>query len=189
MDPLWSNLFRRQGQPQDPLLDAVRQVPIFQDLAPRHLRQLRAILHRRAYSDGEAVVREGEVGSGMFVIASGRVRITQSQEDGGEHELAELGPGDFFGEQALLDATPRTASATAVGRCELVGFFRPDLLNLIENNPRRGLQIVLRLAQIVAVRLRHTNRLLQEARRRLSQAEARQTDHEPLPASGPENEP
>ena len=47
----------------------------------------------------------------------------------------------------------------------IIGFFRPDLLELIENNPRLGLKIVMRLSQMISVRLRHTNRLLKEAQR------------------------
>jgi CRP/FNR family transcriptional regulator, cyclic AMP receptor protein len=172
VDPFWSNLFRRRLHDDDPVLEMVRGVPIFQDLNTRELRQLKSILHRRQFSDGEVIVREGEKGSGMYVIVSGQVRITQRAEDGTPQALAELGPGDFFGEQALLDETPRTASVGSIERCELVGFFRPDLLTLIENNPRRGLHIILRLSQIISVRLRHTNRLLKEARVKLHRAEA-----------------
>ena len=177
MDPFWSNLFRQGGRADDVLLETVRSVPIFQDLSIRELRQLKSILHQRVFSDGEAVVQEGETGSGMYVISTGKVNIIQRGEDGREQLLAELGAGDFFGEQALLDETPRTASAVAVGRCELVGFFRPDLLNLIESNPRRGLRIVLRLSQIISVRLRHTNRMLKEARLRLHAMEVERQRH------------
>lgn len=172
MDPFWSNLFRRDLIGGDPVIGMVRHVPIFQDLSQRELRRLRTILHRRAFADGESIVREGEVGAGMYVVGSGQVRITHRGEDGRDHVLAVLGPGDFFGEQALLEETPRTASAIAAGAVEVVGFYRPDLLNLVENDPRRGLRIMLRLSQIIAVRLRHTNRLLKEARLRLHRLEA-----------------
>ena len=70
----------------------------------------------------------------------------------------------LFGDQVLLDESPRTASAIAQEACHAIGFFRPDLLELIERNPRLGLKIVMRLSQMITVRLRQTNRLLKEAR-------------------------
>ncbi len=186
MDPIWSNLFKRREDPEDSVYETINRVPIFQDLSLRELRKLQAILYRRRYNSGEVIVREGEMGAGMFVILSGRVRVSHQTEDGGEQLLADLQPGDFFGEQALLDQTPRTATAVATDNCELVGFFRPDLLNLIEKNPRRGLHIVMRLSQIISVRLRHTNRLLKEARLRVRKLESEQEQSAGLDQTGPE---
>ena len=100
----------------------------------------------------------------MYIILSGDVDIVHQVEDGSMQKLAQLGAGDFFGEQALLDESPRTAAAIAASPCKAIGFFRPDLLELIESNPRLGLKIVMRLSQMISVRLRHTNRLLKEAR-------------------------
>ena len=105
----------------------------------------------------------------MYIIVAGEVQITQVGEDGVQQQLATLTGGDFFGEQALLDESPRTASAYANEPCRIIGFFRPDLLELIESNPRSGLKIVMRLSQMISVRLRHTNRLLKEARMRVKQ--------------------
>ena len=111
------------------------------------------------------------MGVGMYVILSGEVEIIQKAEDGAVIKLAEFGPGDFFGDQVLLDESPRTASAIALEPCQTIGFFRPDLLELIERNPRLGLKIVMRLSQMISVRLRQTNRLLKEARERAKQAD------------------
>ena len=87
-------------------------------------------------------------------------------------ELVTFGEGDFFGDQVLLDESARTASAVARSSTRAVGFFRPDLLELIERNPRLGLKIVMRLSHMISVRLRHTNRLLKEARDQARRAEA-----------------
>ena len=171
VDPFWSNLFRIRQDGEDALFELVAKVPIFQDLNRREFRRLEGILHRRSLATGEAVVREGEKGVGMYIILSGEVRIVQRGEDGSDQQLAVLGEGDFFGEQALLDDTPRSASALAAEPCQVIGFFRPDLLNLIESSPRLGLKIVMRLSQMISVRLRHTNRLLKEARMRVRKAE------------------
>ena len=171
MDPFWSNLFRIRQAGKNALFELLAAVPIFQDLSRREFHRLEGILHRRNLAIDEAVVREGEKGVGMYIILSGEVRIVQRGEDGSDQQLAVLGEGDFFGEQALLDETPRTASAIAVEPCQVIGFFRPDLLNLIESSPRLGLKIVMRLSQMISVRLRHTNRLLKEARMRVRKAE------------------
>ena len=171
LDPFWGNLFRRDREGEDALFEILHHVPIFQDLNRGEFRKIEAILHRRDIAVNEAFVREGEVGVGMYIIVSGQVQITQKGEDGNEQLLATLGEGDFFGEQALLDESPRTASAIASEPCQVVGFFRPNLLNLIESTPRLGLKIVMRLSQMISVRLRHTNRLLKDARMREEQAE------------------
>lgn len=171
-DPFWGNLFSRRAKREDELYEVLSKVPIFQDLGRREFVKIEGILHRRIYSADEAIVREGDVGVGMYVILSGEVDIVQRGAEGEvDIKLATFGPGDFFGDQVLLDESPRTASAIAREPTRAVGFFRPDLLELIERNPRLGLKIVMRLSHMISVRLRHTNRLLKEARDRARAAE------------------
>ena len=168
-DPFWSNIFRRRDKEEADVFDILKKVPIFQDLARREFNKIESILHRRNWNVDQAIINEGDPGLGMYIIVAGEVRITQIGEDGVQQQLATLTGGDFFGEQALLDESPRTASAFANEPCRIIGFFRPDLLELIESNPRSGLKIVMRLSQMISVRLRHTNRLLKEARMRVKQ--------------------
>jgi CRP-like cAMP-binding protein len=168
-DPFWSNIFRRRDNEEADVFDILKKVPIFQDLGRREFNKIESILHRRNWNADEGIINEGDPGVGMYIIVAGEVRITQVGEDGGQQQLATLTGGDFFGEQALLDESPRTASAYANETCRIIGFFRPDLLELIESNPRFGLKIVMRLSQMISVRLRHTNRLLKEARMRVKQ--------------------
>jgi CRP-like cAMP-binding protein len=163
-DPFWSNLFRRRDRGGDELYEVLSKVPIFHDLSRREFEHIREILHTRSYSPDEAIVREGDMGVGMYVILSGEVAILHEEADGSTVELATFGEGDFFGDQVLLDQSPRTASAVARERTKAVGFFRPDLLQLIQSHPRIGLKIVIQLSQMAAVRLRQTSRLLREAR-------------------------
>ena len=164
IDPFWGNLFRRVSKEKDELFNILKEVPLFQDLNRREFNKIEGILHRRSYAADESIVKEGELGVGMYIVVNGQVDIIQSGEDGNIMRLATFGAGDFFGEQALLDESPRTASALASVACQAVGFFRPDLLGLIESDPRLGLKIVMRLSQMISVRLRHTNRMLKEAR-------------------------
>ena len=168
-DPFWSNIFRRRDKEATDVFDILKKIPIFQDLGRREFNKIESILHRRNWKADEAIINEGDPGLGMYIIVAGEVRITQVGEDGVQQQLATLTGGDFFGEQALLDESPRTASAYANEPCRIIGFFRPDLLELIESNPRLGLKIVMRLSQMISVRLRHTNRLLKKARMRVKQ--------------------
>lgn len=170
-DPFWGNLFRRRFNREHELYEILKAVPIFQDLNRRDFKKIHGILHFRDFSAGEAVVREGDAGVGMYIVMSGGVEIVQSGEDGATNRLATFGPGDFFGDQVLVDESPRTASAIATEATKAVGFFRPDLLELIERNPRLGLKIVMRLSQTISIRLRQTNRLLKESRDRVKEIE------------------
>ena len=163
-DPFWGNLFHKVSKEKEELYNILKNVPIFQDMTRRELAKIEGILHQRGYGSDEPIVREGELGVGMYIIVDGGVDIVQGDEGGNILHLATFGVGDFFGEQALLDESPRTASAIAREPSRAVGFFRPDLLELIESDPRLGLKIVMRLSQMISVRLRHTNRLLKEAR-------------------------
>ena len=164
-DPFWSNLFRRRAKEETDVYQILKQIPIFQDLRRREFSKIENILHRRNWRPDEAIVKEGDAGLGMYIIVEGEVRIIQTGEDGQQLQLATLSAGDFFGEQGLLDESARTASVIAAESSHIIGFFRPDLLELIESNPRLGLKIVMRLSQMISVRLRHTNRLLKEAQR------------------------
>ena len=180
-DPFWSNIFRKSTKEQDELFGILKNVPIFQDMTRGELAKVEGILHQRSYASDEPIVREGELGVGMYIVVSGGIDIVQGDGTGGILHLATFGEGDFFGEQALLDESPRTASAIAREPSHAVGFFRPDLLELIESDPRLGLKIVMRLSQMISVRLRHTNRLLKEARdaaKKLAEQEAAAADVE-----------
>ena len=188
-DPFWSNLFRRRDRGGDEFYGVLSNVPVFQDLSRREFERVREVLHSRTYSPEEAIVREGDLGVGMYVILSGEVAVLQEEADGAAVEVATFGEGDFFGEQVLLDESPRTASAVARQPTTVVGFYRPELLQLIESQPRIGLKVVMQLSRMAAVRLRQTNRLLREARQRVRRLEAEADSGEPADGAGAGEDP
>jgi CRP-like cAMP-binding protein len=96
------------------------RVPLFSDLGRAAFLSLTQglVLHR--FSAGEAVLREGEIGSSFFVVASGRFSVWKRDEAGGAVVLAHLGEGDFFGEMALLSGAPRAATVAAEGAGEVL---------------------------------------------------------------------
>ncbi len=153
MSSLWTNLFRRR-EATDDMYKLLQKVPIFAELSRREADALERILYRRSYQADEVIFQQNEPGVGMYIIAHGHVRITYGPNG---VPLADLEAGDFFGEIALLNETPRSATARALTATELYGFFRPDLLNLLERNPSLGVKVLLPLAQITGQRLIHAD--------------------------------
>ena len=164
MDSFWGNIFARKDDGGG-LKGLLQRIPIFAALTEREISVVERILHEREYMPGEEVFREGEPGIAMYIIQSGSVVI---RLDATKQVLAELGPGEFFGELALLDDAPRSAPAVAKDNAKIFAFAQPDLFGIIERNPHLGVTIVSTLAKIIGERLKYTNdqlRIMKEATR------------------------
>jgi CRP/FNR family cyclic AMP-dependent transcriptional regulator len=90
------------------MVDSLRAIPLFADLSNRDLKRLAASMNEMSFGPGEAVVSQGTGGIGFFVILDGHAKVSQDGE-----ERAVLGPGDYFGEMALIDGDDRAASVHA----------------------------------------------------------------------------
>lgn len=167
-DPLWSNIFQRKKSEEENIYTILKKVPLFADLEMKELKAVEHILHRRTYEKDELIFKEGEPGLGMYLIESGSVRIILGEK---QKLLAILSRGDFFGEMALLLEAPRTAGAVASASTNLIGFFQPDLMNLLETNPKTGNKVLIRLAQMIAERLKQTSLENQHLRLKLNELE------------------
>jgi len=170
VDSFWGNIFKKAENGREPISGILRKIPVFADLRPRELREFERVLHRREFKKDEVVFREGEPGVGMYIIYQGSVGIFKNKPDGGEELLAELKEGEFFGEMALLDESPRSATARALEPSIILGLFQPDLFDLIERKPKLGNKILLNLAHIIGERLRRTNEELQALRQKLAES-------------------
>lgn len=157
--PLWSNLFRNWNSQESEKVTALRQVPVFDGLSDKELDEIEKLTHERKYQAEEHIFKDKAPAEGMFIIISGGVEI-YLENDGSKNVLAELSDQDFFGEIALLDEKPRSAGAVATAPSILLGFFRPDLLSLMERNPALSSKILTNLGAVLAERLRKTNELL-----------------------------
>ena len=142
------------GRAGPSVADLLSGIPVFDGLTGKEIAQVERILHRRQYVQDEIVFRQGEPGMGMYIIHSGTIAIVSEPEN---QQLSELHDGDFFGEVALLDELPRSATAIAGNTCVVFGLFQPDLFGLIEREPRLGVKIMMRLARIAGQRLRRMN--------------------------------
>lgn len=178
MNYLWDNLFKRKKS-EDDTREVLRRNILFQDLSERDLRFVELLVHVRRFHAGEPVFRQGEVGVGMYVIAKGRIEIFVSDPNAAGDDrlndtrdifITQLTSNDFFGELALVeDNGRRTASAIARDESLLIGFFKPDLTEVLERNPEAGIKITLRLAEVLGKRLKETTEKVSELRRAIKE--------------------
>ena len=157
---LWHNFFRKATEEDNSIEGLLSKVPIFSKLTERELRRVGSIVHRREYAADEFIFSQGDPGLGMYVVEEGQVDILLTEPDGSQRQLAVLNPGDFFGELSLLDESPRSASAVAKTNSKIIGFFRPDLVDLLNRSPKSGTKILFKLGEVIGARLRITNEQL-----------------------------
>ncbi len=110
-------------------------VPLFKGLDPPALERVGRSLRTRRFRRGEVIFHLGDPGDALFIVVGGLVKITLPSETGDEAILATLRPGDFFGELALLDGAPRSATATAIEPTETLVLPRDQFRDLIATEP------------------------------------------------------
>ena len=139
-------------------LEALRSVPLFASLSDEDAKGLRALLELEVRPAGSILFQKGEAGNAMYLIEGGRVRIHLRDDDGEEVTLAELAGGDFFGEMAILDGKPRSASATVTETARLAVLSREHFHEYVQRNP----DLALEMLSAITVRLRHTDEMLRQ---------------------------
>jgi CRP-like cAMP-binding protein len=137
----------------------LQRSPMFRGLAPAVLERIAALATQRGYRRGEVLFRSGDAGDALLGVVSGRIRISTGNAEGREIFLNIMEPGDTFGEIALLDGGPRTATATAIEPSELVSLRRGPLFELLEREPKTALELL----RLCGERLRWTSGLLEDS--------------------------
>jgi CRP/FNR family cyclic AMP-dependent transcriptional regulator len=170
MKSLWADLFAFRKKPQLTLLRALESSVLFETLAPDELASVSKLVYERQYLAGESIFRKEARGIGLYLITQGTVSIRtpteNSSPDDGDFEIARLETGSFFGELALIDPENiRNASAVALTHTTLVGFFKPDLEEILERRPEIGVKILLQLARVLGARLMRSSDELRQARK------------------------
>lgn len=115
---------------------ALRQCALFEPVADPELERVAGSLRRRSFRRGEVIFHAGDPGDSLHVIATGSVKIALESPDGDEAILVTLGPGAFFGELAVVDEAPRSATATAVEPSQTLTLSRVALRRLMDEDPR-----------------------------------------------------
>ncbi|MBI4827404.1 MAG: protein kinase [Nitrospinae bacterium] len=125
--------------------------------------ELFKLASREDHPDGEVIFSEGAPGNKMYVIIDGQVKIVQKGAGGGEHEISVLREGELFGEMAVIDNSPRSATARAIGRVRLVAI---NEVALRVTRPELCVKLFKSLASILAEKVRRTDRRIQEVMER-----------------------
>ncbi|MBI3548455.1 MAG: cyclic nucleotide-binding domain-containing protein [Elusimicrobia bacterium] len=138
----------------------LKSLPLFKELGERELGYVLQAFHSRVYHEGEVLFMEGDIGRALFIIESGRVELTKLDAGGKPKQIVVLGPGDFFGEMALLEQLPRSATATAQEKSHVHLLYRSRIESLLHRHPRIGVSIMTHLAQLLSARLRRATQQL-----------------------------
>lgn len=168
---IWTDLFSKKNETEFTVLSTLRQNQLFRRLSLKEYQYVAKIVHVRSYHANELIFSQGEKGLGMYMIARGaveiRVRSDLSDSNFSTTSASEtlslgtlvtnLGEGSFFGELALVDeSNTRSATALAIEPTILLGFFKPDLMEIIERRPALGVKILLELSHVLGKRLSET---------------------------------
>ena len=132
-----------------PGVRSLAKVPLFQGLSQTHLRSVAALAEEIRYSPGRMIVRTGTPGVAFYVIVEGNAKVLRGKIASAKGTW-ELGPGDFFGEMALLDGGPRTASVVAETPLTTIRIERASFRQMLRSEP----DIALKLLETMAVRMR-----------------------------------
>jgi CRP-like cAMP-binding protein len=134
-------------------VEFLKHVHLFQDLDRKSLEAIANAAVEQSYTVGQEIVRQGDTGVGAFILKTGRVEAIQDR-GGHQHRLAELKTGDVFGEMALLDEFPRSATVRAIEPTTCLGIQRWHFRGILESHP----QIALALLPVLTKRLRNAER-------------------------------
>jgi CRP/FNR family cyclic AMP-dependent transcriptional regulator len=152
-------------------LSVLRQHPIFRELEPDALDQLCRYAKPTSLKRGATIFSKGDPGSSLYAVISGTVKISVSSPDGRNAILNLIGPGEIFGEVAVLDGGERTADATASTNCEILVIDRREFLPFVKQQPVLAMKFI----ELLCDRLRWTSDqveqvILQDLPRRLASA-------------------
>ena len=129
----------KEGEADDPLaLEKIKELQasaLFAAFEGDALREVLTSTALRSFGEGDIIVTEGEPGSSLFLIVSGHVKVFTRDPEGGHIPLAELGPGDFFGEVSLLTGRPRTATITAKEPVMAIELAKESIDRIAETHP------------------------------------------------------
>ncbi len=141
-----------------PIHDVLKAQPLFREFDDDELAQILEFAEPTLIPAGQEIVRQGDSGSAMFLLAEGTARAILHDDEGSALDVSHFHPGDFFGELALVDHEPRSADVIAITDC-MVLIITNSLLRIIAaESPRAAFKLVLTVLELVGKRLRTANR-------------------------------
>lgn len=152
------------ARPPNPLANArevqLARVPFFEGLTPEALALIAEVTNEESHGLGTRIFQFGDPGDKLFIIVEGKVRISREVAGLGEEALAVLGPGEVFGEMALLDDATRSADALAHERCRLLVIKKDDFDGLLFFHKDLAYEVLWASIRVLSARLRETNNKL-----------------------------
>jgi CRP-like cAMP-binding protein len=128
-------------------IQALQLVPFFSNMSDSEADNLADRLVLRRYDAGQIIFHHGDPGGLLYIIVKGKVKIAHSTLEGQEAFLAILGAGEFFGELALIDESPRSATAEALAKTETLTLHRDEFVRYLRNNPEFAHHVLQTMAQ------------------------------------------
>jgi CRP/FNR family cyclic AMP-dependent transcriptional regulator len=141
---------------RDSAIELLRRVPLFSELSHEDLERIGSVAVPRSFPKGVRVFHEGDQSDACYIVRSGDLRVTRQHRDGRAIALATLGPGEFFGELAMLDGEARSASVETLSDCEVLALPAADMRGLL----RGSSEITVKLVVALTRRLREANERL-----------------------------
>jgi len=138
-------------------LKILSRISIFSGLDRPVVEKIYRLCTERCFPKNQTIFREGEKGNAMMIILSGKARVTQMINSKQEEALVVLKEGEAFGEMALLEKLPRSATVIAQTDLLLIEITRKDFLDFVDRNPKSGNRILFNIARILSARLRETD--------------------------------
>ncbi len=156
---LWADLFSKRKDTDLTLLSTLKNNLLFSKLKRKEIAYVSKYVHVRHYDPNEIIFAQNEKGLGLYIIVKGSVDVKMKPNEKASEEVSiqTLSAGGFFGELALVDQDARrTASAYANSNTILIGFFKPDLMEILERKPETGVKILYQLSIVLGKRLSET---------------------------------
>jgi CRP-like cAMP-binding protein len=132
------------------IADLLAQTPLFAELTQEELQRIAEAARMRAYQPGEVIVREGERTAGCFIILTGQVEAVKDADTARPTVLAQMGPGEIFGEMSMIDDHPRSATVRTLDATECVELRRSDFMAELQRTP----EIAVHMLPVLVRRLR-----------------------------------
>lgn len=144
------NLF---GAHENTSAEMLRKLDVFSDLSFKEALEVDELLHERVYEKGEIIFEDGDLGHGIFIVVSGKLRVDPSHEFLKDTEL-EFGPGELLGELTLFEEAPRFATVVAAERTVIVALLRAEFSSLLTRNTKIGVKVLVKLSTTMSRRVR-----------------------------------
>ena len=134
-------------------VERLRKLDVLHELTFKEALEVDELLHERVYENNEIIFEEGDLGHGIFIVVSGKVRVDSSRELLKTAAL-EFGPGEMLGELSLFEDAPRTATVVAVEQTVMLALFRAEFFSLLTKNTKIGVKVLLKMSSTMGRRAR-----------------------------------